>query len=74
MRSAAKSCLVLWATLVGNEEVKGSRYDSVRRFINGEYDEFLSKHTELDSRYYEKSDEIKSSFGGLPRAPDCADF
>jgi hypothetical protein len=41
MRSVAKSCLVLWATLVGNDEVKRSEYDAVRHFIEGTNDRFL---------------------------------
>ncbi|MHB1016032.1 MAG: hypothetical protein ACYC2W_12250, partial [Desulfurivibrionaceae bacterium] len=34
IRSAAKACLVLWATLVGNNEIRGTTYDDVRRYIH----------------------------------------
>jgi hypothetical protein len=37
VRSAAKSALVLWATLTGNDEVKALPYDDGRRFVvNGD--------------------------------------
>ena len=63
IRSAAKSCLVLWATLVGNDEVKGRHYADVRRFITDGDDEFLSTRTFLNSRLYEASDQITAAYG-----------
>lgn len=63
IRSAAKACLVLWTTLVGNEEVKGAMYDDVRRFITVGDEEFLSERTSLDARCYDANDIIVSRFG-----------
>ena len=62
MRAAAKSCLVLWATLVGNSEVKGKCYESVRQFIKNGSNEFLSARTYLDSRIFESDDQITAAY------------
>jgi hypothetical protein len=63
VRSVAKCCLVLWANLVGNDEVNRANYDEVRGYINGENDDFHSSRTHLDSRIYDDIDRIKSSYG-----------
>jgi hypothetical protein len=63
IRSAAKSCLVLWTTLVGNDEVRGGHYEDVRRYINDGDNQFLSERTFLDSRVYEASDRIIAAYG-----------
>jgi hypothetical protein len=63
IRSAAKSCLVLWATLVGNDEVRGQDYEDVRGFVNDGDREFLSERTFLDSRTYEDLDKITTTYG-----------
>lgn len=63
IRSAAKSCLVLWTTLVGNDEVKASRYDDARNFINGRHDRFLTTDTNLDSRMYEDNASLVEQYG-----------
>jgi hypothetical protein len=63
IRSTAKSCLVLWATLVGNDEIKNCAYEDVRRFVKDGNDEFLSNRTYLDSRIYEASDRITAAYG-----------
>ena len=63
IRSAAKSCLVLWATLVGNEEVRGREFEDVRRFVNDGDHGFLSERTFLDSRTYEDLDQLTATYG-----------
>ena len=63
IRSAAKSCLVLWATLVGNEEVRGLDFEDVRRFVNEADHGFLSERTFLNSRSYEDLDKITATHG-----------
>jgi hypothetical protein len=62
-RSAAKSCLVLWATVVGNDEMRKPHYDEVRRYINGSNDGFLGEGANLDSRILEASDEMMAAYG-----------
>jgi hypothetical protein len=63
VRSVAKACLVLWATLVGNDEVQSYRYDEVRNFIIGQNDEFLKVKTDLDSRFLNLPHEIAEVYG-----------
>jgi HNH endonuclease len=63
VRSAAKSALVLWATVVGNSEVKSASYDDVRRFIVSGDEAFNLARTRLDSRYLPHSDELQRRFG-----------
>jgi hypothetical protein len=62
-RSAAKSCLVLWATLAGNEEVRKPHYDEVRRYVNGSNEGFLSEGANLDSRIPGEADEMMTAYG-----------
>jgi hypothetical protein len=63
VRSAAKSALVLWATVVGNGEVKSASYDDARRFVVSGDDAFTLARTRLDSRYLPHSDELQRRFG-----------
>lgn len=63
VRSAAKSALVLWATLTGNDEIKSAQYESVRRFILKGDEAFNLLHTHLDSRFLPQNNELKSRFG-----------
>ena len=63
IRSAAKACLVLWATLVGNNEIKGAAYDNVRRYIYEGDDFFNSTRTDLDSRYFDNIEMIQEKYG-----------
>jgi hypothetical protein len=63
VRSAAKSALVLWATLVGNDEVKSSPYAAVREFIVAGNEAFNRAHAHLDSRHLPQSDELQRRFG-----------
>jgi hypothetical protein len=63
VRSAAKSALVLWATLTGNDEIKSPPYDDVRRFIVAGDEAFNRARAYLDSRYLPHSDEFQRRFG-----------
>jgi HNH endonuclease len=63
VRSAAKSALVLWATLTGNVEIKSSPYDDVRRFIVEGSEAFNLARAHLDSRYLPHSGELQNRFG-----------
>src|ERR1700734_926060 len=63
VRSAAKSSLVLWATVVGNEEVRSAPYDDVRRFIVSGDERFNLHRTHLDSRYLPQTEEFQDRFG-----------
>ena len=61
--SAAKSALVLWATLTGNDEVKSPHYEDVRRFIVEGDEAFNRARAHLDSRYLPESNELQRRFG-----------
>jgi hypothetical protein len=63
VRSAAKSALVLWATLVGNDEVRSSPYDATRRFIVEGNEAFSLARTHIDSRYLPHGEELQRRFG-----------
>lgn len=65
VRSIAKSCLVLWASAVGNEEVKSAPYDGVRRFVVSGDDTFDKARVHLDSRYLPHTDELARRFGAF---------
>lgn len=63
VRSATKSALVLWATLVGNDEVRSAPYDDVRRFVVSDDNVFNRSRSHLDSRYLPYGDELQRRFG-----------
>jgi hypothetical protein len=63
MRAAAKSALVLWATLVGTSEVRKPCYDAVRQFTLGNNDAYVETHTELDSTELEHVAHLTERFG-----------
>jgi hypothetical protein len=63
IRSAAKSCLILWATLVGNDEIESPCYDAVRHYIFSGDDNFHTKRTHLDSRFFDNIEAIKDKYG-----------
>jgi hypothetical protein len=65
LRSMAKSCLVLWALKVGNDEVRGAPYASVRNFVLNGDDNFVSIRTKLDTRALGAADRIKEAYGPL---------
>jgi hypothetical protein len=62
-RSFAKSCLVLWATLVGNTEVRSAAYEAARRFVTDDDAEFSKDRVHLDSRFAPRVVQIKERFG-----------
>jgi hypothetical protein len=63
VRSAAKSALVLWATLTGNDEIKSSHYSDVRQFIVKGDEAFNLTRAHLDSRYLPHSEELQRRYG-----------
>jgi len=65
IRAAAKSCLVLWATIVGNDEVKSEYYADVRRYIVGGDTSFNKLMVHLDSRMLPSVKDIKRRFGPI---------
>jgi HNH endonuclease len=65
IRSIVKAGLVLWSTLVGNDEVRGAPYDAARSFICNAGEQFVRSRTNLDSRYYADVDRMKAEFGPL---------
>lgn len=63
VRSAAKSALVLWTTLVGNDEVRSPPYEKARWFIVDGSEAFSLARTHLNSRYLPQSKELQRRFG-----------
>lgn len=64
-RSAVKSCLVLWATTVGNDEVSGEPYRAARNFVVAGDEAFYRSSTMLDTRPIPIVDEIRAAYGPL---------
>jgi hypothetical protein len=63
IRSFAKSCLVSWATAVGNDEVKSAVFDATRNFVVNGDDAFNRARSHLDSRHVPHLNELKYRFG-----------
>jgi HNH endonuclease len=63
IRSATKACLVLWTTLMGNDEVRRDVYAAVRRFVTEGDDGFNRSRVSLDARPLPKAEEIKRTYG-----------
>lgn len=64
VRSVAKSCLVLWATLVGNDEVVGACFQHIRKFILGErIDPPGGDKSDLDSRIVDLPEGVAAEYG-----------
>jgi HNH endonuclease len=63
LRSTAKSSLVLWALSVGNEHVRSTPYDAVRRFILQDDKAFNLDKIHLDSRQLPQAAELKEKYG-----------
>lgn len=63
IRSAAKACVVLWTTLVGNNETISAPYDAVRSYIYEGNATFNSNRTHLDSRFLECTELITKKYG-----------
>jgi hypothetical protein len=65
IRSAAKACLVLWSTVVGNDEIRGAAYSDARSFVTKGDTAFLEARTDLDSRLLPNAGEIQVRYGPL---------
>jgi hypothetical protein len=65
IRSAIKSCLVLWAICVGNDEVRKTAYSAARQFVNDGDDVFLRSRTQLDSRLLPDIETINRTYGPI---------
>lgn len=63
IRSAVKSCLILWATHVGNNEVSQSIYKAARDFVTSGDDLFNRSRVSLDSRLLPNVDTIAETYG-----------
>jgi len=63
LRSAVKSALELWATVVGNEEIRGPAYSAARTFVVQGGDAFNRGRTQIDSRLVPGVEILKSAFG-----------
>ncbi|UWU66098.1 HNH endonuclease [Bradyrhizobium sp. NC92] len=64
-RSAAKSCLVLWATSVGNEKASGEPYRAAREFVMHGGEAFYLASTKLDTRLLPVLDQVKAAYGPI---------
>jgi hypothetical protein len=64
IRSMVKTALVLWSTLVGNDEMKRP-YDSARSFASAGDEQFTLDRAHLDSRYLDDVEKMKAAYGPL---------
>jgi hypothetical protein len=65
IRSAMKACLVLWSTVVGNDEVKSAPYDAARKFVLDGDEQFFRNRTHIDSREFADVERMKAAYGLL---------
>jgi hypothetical protein len=65
LRSIVKASLVLWSTLVGNDEVRGEHYGPARCFVVEGDESFNLNHGRLDSRIFNDVEKMKAEFGPL---------
>jgi hypothetical protein len=63
LRSVAKSCLVLLATVKGNDALRAVPFDAVRDFILNGDPEFNKTRIKIDSRDVPGLDHLKNRFG-----------
>jgi hypothetical protein len=63
LRSFAKSCLVLWASRVGNDELKSAPYGAARRFVLEGDEAFSKARIHMDSRPLPCANELQRRFG-----------
>jgi hypothetical protein len=63
IRSVVKACLILWSTLVGNDEVKGAPYHAARNFVLSGGEQFLRERTHIDSRHLADTERMQSAYG-----------
>lgn len=62
-RSAVKSCMVLWATCVGNEELHREPYRAMRDFVMRGDDGLYRTHMKLDTRPSPQVEATKQAYG-----------
>ena len=65
LRSVAKACLVLWALKVGNDEVRGVPYGSIRNYILNGDPSFTRTRTNLDTRTFAEAERVRQQYGPL---------
>lgn len=65
IRSIAKACLTLWATYVGNNEVRGEPYAAARDFVRRGSEGFGRDRCGLDSREIYASAEVTERYGPI---------
>jgi hypothetical protein len=65
LRSVAKACLVLWALKVGNDEVRGVPYSSIRNYILSDDPSFIHTRTSLDTKTFGDAEKVKQQYGPL---------
>lgn len=65
LRSITKTCLVLWGTVVGNEEVRSAAYADARQFVVSGNENFNQRRIHLDSRYLPCDEALKKRFGDI---------
>jgi hypothetical protein len=65
IRSMVKSALILWSTLVGNEDVRSTPYDRARHFVREGDEQFVRTRSNLDSRHHLDAAQMVNDFGPL---------
>lgn len=65
VRAMMKACLELWATLVGNDEVKSQPYNAARTFVLTGDSTFLQGRTHIDSRPLPCLARLEECFGEI---------
>lgn len=65
VRSIVKMLLVLWATVVGSDELRTPHYDLSREFVTRGSDIFFKSKTQFDSRRLEQADQLVDQFGPM---------
>ena len=63
IRSAMKATLMLWSTLVGNSEVRGTAFDAARQFVVNSGERFLRDRTHIDLRFHDDVERMKATYG-----------
>jgi hypothetical protein len=65
LRSIAKSCLVLLATKVGSDALKGAAFEDARNFVLNGSDAFYSARVHMDARELPCASELMAEYGDL---------
>ena len=63
IRSMAKSCLILWATVVGNDHIRSSPFSDVRNFIAVGSETYNEQNTHMDTRSIPCDRSLTSRYG-----------